>query len=69
VKSDLGVETGSLIPVRCSMYGKCFSNIAGDPVASSVTSSLVFMKGQRIRKCLKKTLGHLMIANDLIEMV
>ena len=50
------------------MYGKCFSNIAGVPVASSVKSSLVFMKGRRISKCLKETLGHLMIANDVIEM-
>lgn len=51
------------------MYGKCFSNIAGDPVASSVKSSLVFMKGRRIRRCLKETWGQLMIANDIIEMV
>lgn len=50
------------------MYGKCFSNIAGDPVASSVKSSLVFMKGRGIRKFLKETLGQLMIANDVIEM-
>lgn len=51
------------------MYSKCFSNIAGDPVASSVKSSLVFMKGRGIRKCLKETEGQLMIANDIIEMV
>lgn len=51
------------------MYGKCFSNIAGDPVASSVKSSLVFMKGRGIRKCLKETEGQLMIANAIIEMV
>lgn len=50
------------------MYGKCFSNIAGDPVASSVKSSLVFMKDRGIRKFLKETLGQLMIANDVIEM-
>ena len=39
------------------MYGKCFSNIAGDPVASSVKSSLVFMKGRTIRKCQRKLFG------------
>lgn len=51
------------------MYGKCFSNIAGDPVASSVKFSLVFMHERpENTQVSKETLGQLMIANDVIEM-